>query len=203
MEINEDKTQFQVDRMLPNMLNAELKGMVVDLANLLEERQKNVGKVQQLIMQIAKRIYESKICEPSKISSKIKGLLRESTVSGKITARHIHRCLPAEYKRQYRSKWDRRSLLTARAGDKTAITNSHYNITERNGVVKILCYVPLGSLETNLKTLDRVLGVNDPCFKILIDTKSKRLLKFEIGDSRPANEIYWFSLTSYYERTHR
>jgi hypothetical protein len=34
MEMNEDKTQFQVDRMLPNMLNAELKGMVVDLANL-------------------------------------------------------------------------------------------------------------------------------------------------------------------------
>jgi hypothetical protein len=56
-----DKTPFQVDRMLPNMLNAELKGMMVDLANLLEEQQKNVGKVQQLIMQIAKRIYESKI----------------------------------------------------------------------------------------------------------------------------------------------
>jgi hypothetical protein len=62
-----DKTQFQVDRMLPNMLNAELKGMVVDLANLLEEQQKNVGKVQQLIMQIAKRIYESKITNRVKL----------------------------------------------------------------------------------------------------------------------------------------
>lgn len=62
-----DKTQFQVDRMLPNMLNAELKGMMVDLANLLEEQQKNVGKVQQLIMQIAKRIYESKITNRVKL----------------------------------------------------------------------------------------------------------------------------------------
>ena len=62
-----DKTPFQVDRMLPNMLNAELKGMMVDLANLLEEQQKNVGKVQQLIMQIAKRIYESKITNRVKV----------------------------------------------------------------------------------------------------------------------------------------
>jgi hypothetical protein len=62
-----DKTPFQVDRMLPNMLNAELKGMMVDLANLLEEQQKNVGKVQQLIMQIAKRIYESKITNRVKL----------------------------------------------------------------------------------------------------------------------------------------
>jgi hypothetical protein len=42
--------------MLLKKLNAELKGMVTDLGNLLEERQKNGGMVRQLIMQIASRL---------------------------------------------------------------------------------------------------------------------------------------------------
>jgi len=60
--------------------------------------------LEEHIIELAKRLSESKLYELSTISSVIKEILMDKIKEGKITERYIEKCLPSEYKRKYQKK---------------------------------------------------------------------------------------------------
>ena len=60
--------------------------------------------MEEHIIELAKRLSESKLYEISTISSIIKEILMDKIKDGKITERYIEKCLPPEYKRKYQKK---------------------------------------------------------------------------------------------------
>jgi hypothetical protein len=78
-----------------------IKGIVVDLRQVVDQIDKNFKKAKDLIIEIARRLDEGRFCERGHISRRIKEMLQDKIKEGKITSKWIEDCLPQEYKRKY------------------------------------------------------------------------------------------------------
>src|SRR6185437_4054194 len=76
-----------------------IKGIVVDLRQVIDQIDKDVKKAKDLIVEIAHKLDEGRFCERGHISRRIKEMLQEKIKEGKITSKWIEDCLPHEYKR--------------------------------------------------------------------------------------------------------
>ncbi len=88
--------------------------LVATLKATIDGLDSTFTKAKDQILELARTLDESKQCERSRISRKIKDLLQDKIKEGKITSKWIHDCLPSEYKREY-TKREVTSLL-AEAG---------------------------------------------------------------------------------------
>jgi hypothetical protein len=61
----------------------------------------NFTNAKSLILELARRLDETRRCEQSQICRKIKEILQDKIKDGKITEKWIEGCLPQEYKRKY------------------------------------------------------------------------------------------------------
>lgn len=87
-----------------------IKGIVVDLRQVVDQIDKDFKKAKDLITEIARRLDEGRFCERGHISRKIKEMLQDKIKEGKITSKWIEDCLPQQYKRKYISKSEVSSL---------------------------------------------------------------------------------------------
>ena len=95
-----------------------IKGRIIDLKfridNIVEEQKTLAAD----ILELAKQLNESNLCETDKISITIKEILKEKIQQGKISEKWIEECLPPEYKRKYKKK---KSELTSLSKKKKEI----------------------------------------------------------------------------------
>jgi hypothetical protein len=92
--------------------NDSVKSIVSELNRVLDANSMSVVFDKDLILNLAIKLEH--LGTPSGlISTRIKRILREKIIQGKITARWIHNSLPSKYKRPYRTKTEVASLSTA------------------------------------------------------------------------------------------
>lgn len=87
-----------------------INGIIVRLKLVVDQLSNNFVKAKDLIHELARQLDESKLCERSQISIKIKEILKDKIDEGKITAKWIEDCLSLEYKRKYTPKSEVSSL---------------------------------------------------------------------------------------------
>jgi hypothetical protein len=78
-----------------------LKGIIADLRTVIDQLHLNFANAKNLILELARRLDETKRYEQSEICRKIKKILEDKIKEGKITEKWITECLPQEYKRRY------------------------------------------------------------------------------------------------------
>jgi NhaP-type Na+/H+ and K+/H+ antiporter len=78
-----------------------IKSIIADLRIVIDELDMNFANAKRLILELARRLDETKRCEQSQICRKIKEILQDKIKDGKITEKWIEGCLPQEYKRKY------------------------------------------------------------------------------------------------------
>ena len=78
-----------------------IEGIIADLRMVIDELDMNFANAKRLILELARRLDETKRFEQSQICRKIKEILQDKIKDGKITEKWIEGCLPQEYKRKY------------------------------------------------------------------------------------------------------
>lgn len=78
-----------------------IEGIIADLRIVIDQLDMNFANAKRLILELARRLDETKGCEQSQICRKIKEILHDKIKEGKITEKWIEGCLPQEYKRKY------------------------------------------------------------------------------------------------------
>jgi hypothetical protein len=78
-----------------------IDGIIADLKISIDQLHNSFNKAKDLILELARRLDETKRCEQSQICRKIKEVLQDKIKEGKITEKWIAGCLPPEYKRRY------------------------------------------------------------------------------------------------------
>lgn len=100
-----DKIEQKTFR-IPDDFSRPIRVTIANLWNLIDQFGTNS---KELVIELARRLDEEKICERNKISMLIKYILKDKIREGKITAKWIENCLPEDYKRRY-SKSEETSL---------------------------------------------------------------------------------------------
>jgi hypothetical protein len=95
---------------------AGLPGIIASLRSLIDQYNLELKKLRELILELARRLNENRVCEEGKISREIKKILKDKIEQGKITEKWIEECLPSEYKRKYTKS--EQSSLSEQAEDK-------------------------------------------------------------------------------------
>lgn len=83
---------------IPDDFPSSIRGIISNLRNVVDQFGTNSKK---LVIELARRLDEEKICERNKTSRLIKYILKDKIREGKITTKWIEKCLPGEYKRDY------------------------------------------------------------------------------------------------------
>jgi len=78
-----------------------IEGIITDLRVVIDQLDMNFANAKSLILELARRLDETKRCEQSQICRTIKEILQDKIKEGKITEKWIEGCLPQEYKRKY------------------------------------------------------------------------------------------------------
>ena len=81
-----------------------VNGIIADLKILVENLHLKFMTLREIILELARRLDENKLCKQETICQTIKEILKEKIAEGKISERYIESCLPTEYKRKHSSK---------------------------------------------------------------------------------------------------
>lgn len=104
--------------------NLNVDKLITSIKYNIDRLHSHFEKVKDQILEVARILDESKQCERSSISRKIKELLQDKIKEGKITPKWIEECLPQEYKRKY-IKSEQSSLSETNSGnDKVQVVYS-------------------------------------------------------------------------------
>ena len=79
----------------------QIENIIAKLRVVIEEHNKNFADAKSLILELARHLDETRQCEETQISRKIKEMLADKIKEGKIIKKWIERCLPQEYGRRY------------------------------------------------------------------------------------------------------
>ena len=85
----------------PDSFPQHIKSIISSLRVVIDQIDSDFKQAKELILEIARRLDEEKLCERDQISRTIKILLKDKIQANKITEKWIEECLPQEYKRQY------------------------------------------------------------------------------------------------------
>jgi hypothetical protein len=78
-----------------------IKGIIADLRQVIDHFSTTFARAGDIILQLARRLDETKQCEQGQICKRIKEILNDELKKGKISEKWIEKCLPKEYKRSY------------------------------------------------------------------------------------------------------
>ena len=97
---NSDSVEEQTSDSFPQYI----KSIISSLRVVIDQIDSDFKQARELILEIAKRLDEGRLCERSQISRILKKNLRDKIQEGKVTEKWIEECLPREYKRTYVKK---------------------------------------------------------------------------------------------------
>jgi hypothetical protein len=106
---------------IPDDFSISIKRIISNLRNVVDQFGTNS---KELVIELARRLDEEKVCERNKISRLIKYILKDKIREGKITAKWIEKCLPEEYKRDYSESEQNSLSRKAKKQQEMVIDNS-------------------------------------------------------------------------------
>lgn len=128
IKINEsiyvEQTDTNINYELWYKKDPKIKGLIIDLKNridIISEQQENL---KTHILELARKLKESTLCETDKISITIKEILKEEIKDKKISSRWIEEILPDVYKRKYEKKKANSSLSNKRKETPLLVTDN-------------------------------------------------------------------------------
>jgi hypothetical protein len=89
------------EELAPDSFPQDINSIITMLLIVFDQIHSNFKQARELILEIAKRLDEGRLCERSQISRTLKKILRDKIQEGKVTEKWIEECLPPEYKRMY------------------------------------------------------------------------------------------------------
>ncbi|MGA9153265.1 MAG: hypothetical protein WBZ36_22025 [Candidatus Nitrosopolaris sp.] len=101
------------EEQIPDSLSKDVKSKITMLLVVIDQIDSDFKQARELILEIAKRLDEGRLCERNEISRTLKKILKDKIQTGKVTEKWIEECLPPEYKRTY-VKSELRSLSKER-----------------------------------------------------------------------------------------
>jgi hypothetical protein len=81
--------------------NKTIEEIVSQIKYVIDQICTNFATTRELVLELARRLNETKECEVDQTCRKIKLTLKDKIREGKITEKWIEECLPQEYKRKY------------------------------------------------------------------------------------------------------
>ena len=112
----------------PDSFPQHIKSIISTLRVVIDQIDSDFKQAKELILEIARRLDEEKLCDRSQISRILKKILRDKIQEGKVTEKWIEECLPPEYKRTYvkselssLSKQKKRQLVAVSTGGKQTL----------------------------------------------------------------------------------
>src|SRR6476660_7971555 len=110
----EEESSVETDNLVISSSNQrpdnQITGIITDLKLVIDQINIDRNNAENLILELAKHLDENKLCERNQISRKIKNILGDKIMEGKVTGKWIEECLPSEYKRKYTTKSELTSL---------------------------------------------------------------------------------------------
>jgi hypothetical protein len=107
--------------------NKTIQDIIAELEALIDQINTNFASARGLILELARKLNETKQCELTQICRRIKEILKNKIREGKITERWIEECLPQEYKRNY-NKSEQTSLSRKAKKLQEIIINNKGNV---------------------------------------------------------------------------
>jgi hypothetical protein len=101
LDLTKSQNSESVEEQTPNSFPQHIKSIISTLRVVIDQIDSDFKQAKELILEIARRLDEEKLCERDQISRAIKILLKDKIQANKITEKWIEECLPQEYKRQY------------------------------------------------------------------------------------------------------
>jgi hypothetical protein len=112
--------------------NPQTKELIEDIRIVIDELGNNFTKLNEIIKELARRIYEDGICEKGNISQVIKYILIDKIKERKISKRLIEQSLPKDFKRKYVAKSEKNALSSSKKPEIITITNAYEETSEDN-----------------------------------------------------------------------
>jgi hypothetical protein len=81
--------------------NKTIEEIVSQIKYVIDQISTNFATARELVLELARRLNETKECELGQTCRKIKLILKDKIREGRITEKWIEECLPQEYKRKY------------------------------------------------------------------------------------------------------
>jgi hypothetical protein len=81
--------------------NKTIEEIVSQIRYVIDQISTNFATARELVLELARRLNETKECELGQTCRKIKLILKDKIREGRITEKWIEECLPQEYKRKY------------------------------------------------------------------------------------------------------
>jgi hypothetical protein len=110
--------------------------IIVDLKVAIDQLDYSFTNFNEIITELARRIYHYNNCEKDKICQVIKEILADKINEGKISSKWIEKCLPKAYKRKYTVK-NEQSLLSPKIPKTITITNAKKEVLDATGIEPI------------------------------------------------------------------
>jgi hypothetical protein len=101
LDLTKSQNSESVEEQTPDSFPQHIKSIISSLRVVIDQIDSDFKQAKELILEIARRLDEEKLCERDQISRTIKILLKDKIQANKITEKWIEECLPQEYKRQY------------------------------------------------------------------------------------------------------
>ena len=101
LDLTKSQNSESLEEQTPDSFPQHIKSIISSLRVVIDQIDSDFKQAKELILEIARRLDEEKLCERDQISRTIKILLKDKIQANKITEKWIEECLPQEYKRQY------------------------------------------------------------------------------------------------------
>jgi hypothetical protein len=100
-DIQQREEQTSDDSAFFDSFPQDIKNIITKLRITVDHIDSPRNYARDLIHELARQLDERRLCERGRISIKIKEILEDKILAGKVTERWIRKCLPPEYKREY------------------------------------------------------------------------------------------------------
>ena len=119
-DIQQREEQTSDDSAFFDSFPQDIKNIITKLRITVDHIDSPRNYARDLIHELARQLDERRLCERGSISIKIKEILEDKILAGKVTERWIRKCLPPEYKREYtKDKRELSSLSEKKPGTKS------------------------------------------------------------------------------------
>jgi hypothetical protein len=157
----------------------------------LEQNKSGTWCLRSLLLRLANRIPNLKVCDDSEISSGIEMLLTTNINRKAVSSRYIHYALPAKFKRKYQRK---REIISDSNGDVDQGWECQDSIHGKGNLWKIKYWLNREQLLRNLEILGPPVSKSDVCFRITIDLASRSVTDHAIGYGLDSTGFFWLPL---------
>lgn len=171
--------------------DVEVSNTLSALAILFEQNEASSYRLKTLILRLANRISNLKVCDDHEISAVVKMLLKNSIDRKEVSSRYIHYALPGKFKRKYVTKRETISDSNCNVDQSAEFRDS---IRRKGNLWEIRYWLDRERLLRNLNILGPPVSKKNVCFRCTIDLASQSIMDHSMGYGSDSIGFFWLPL---------